>query len=107
MGLFRVKLIFIIYIFFVVSIYLNRAADGGRTPSTEKWVRTKQVDLLGSSLPRAPVPPSSGTSCTHIPGQGGGACTLNEKHFAGGGGAAARAPPASPATDMAVSLASA
>ncbi|EYU32526.1 hypothetical protein MIMGU_mgv1a024036mg, partial [Erythranthe guttata] len=80
---------------------------GGRTPSTEKWVRTKQVDLLGSSLPRAPVPPSSGTSCTHIPGQGGGACTLNEKHFAGGGGAAARAPPASPATDMAVSLASA
>ncbi|KAL7081196.1 hypothetical protein ACP275_14G024400 [Erythranthe tilingii] len=105
MGLFRVKLIFIIYIFFVVSIYLNRAADGGRrTPSTEKWVG-KQVDLLGSSLPRGPVPPISGTSCTNIPGQGGGACTLNEKHFAGGGGAA-RAPPASPTTAVAVYLAS-
>ncbi|KAL7124064.1 hypothetical protein ABFS83_14G023500 [Erythranthe nasuta] len=103
MTSFRVKICLILYVFVLVSMSIN----GGRTPSMEKWVGTKQVDLLGSSLPRGPVPPSSGASCTHIPGQGGGACTLNEKHFAGGGGAAARAPPASPATDVAVSLASA
>ncbi|KAI3459469.1 hypothetical protein Pfo_016132 [Paulownia fortunei] len=85
---FRTKLFFIL---FVVSVSLNRA-NAVRILHMEEWLR-KQVPLL-ESLPRGPVPPSSGSPCTYIPGQGSGTCPLNEKHFAGGG--SAHAPPASP-----------
>ncbi|CAA0807162.1 Unknown protein, partial [Striga hermonthica] len=43
----------------------------------QKWER-QQVPLLESSLPRGPVPPSSSSSCTYIPGQGGGPCPSME-----------------------------
>lgn len=53
----------------------------------DQWLK-KQGSLLEETLPRGPVPPSNG--CTYIPGEGGGPCTLKEKHFSGGG--SARAP---------------
>ncbi|KAL0457067.1 UNVERIFIED_CONTAM: hypothetical protein Slati_1045900 [Sesamum latifolium] len=50
------------------------------------------TSLLLESLPRGPVPPSGSSPCTYIPGQGGGPCPLNERHFAGR--RSAHAPPA-------------
>ncbi|CAI9762710.1 unnamed protein product [Fraxinus pennsylvanica] len=85
---------FLILCIFLVSISCQQA-NAIRALGMEKWLR-EQVPLL-ASLPRGPVPPSSGSPCTYIPGPPGsstGTCPLNEKHFAGGG--AAHAPPASP-----------
>ncbi|KAL2530778.1 uncharacterized protein Fot_23379 [Forsythia ovata] len=85
---------FLIFCTFLVSISFEEA-NGTRVLGMEKWLREK-VPLL-ASLPRGPVPPSSGSPCTYIPGtpsSGTGTCSLNEKHFAGGG--TAHAPPASP-----------
>ncbi|KAI9376988.1 hypothetical protein POPTR_019G012603v4 [Populus trichocarpa] len=55
------------------------------------------IQNLGNiqSLQRAPVPPSSGSPCTHTPGLGsGGHCPLGEMNFAGH--IVAHAPPAFP-----------
>ncbi|OMO95545.1 hypothetical protein COLO4_15804 [Corchorus olitorius] len=42
----------------------------------------KKLDL--QSLQKGPVPPSEGSSCTNVPGNGGPGCPLNEMHYAGG-----------------------
>ncbi|KAL7105411.1 hypothetical protein ACP275_07G042800 [Erythranthe tilingii] len=44
----------------------------------------KDKSLFLNSLQRGPVPPSGPSGCTNIPGSGGGACPINEMHFAGG-----------------------
>ncbi|XWS53856.1 hypothetical protein CRYUN_Cryun10bG0036200 [Craigia yunnanensis] len=36
------------------------------------------------SLQKGPVPPSKGSSCTNIPGNGGPGCPLKEMHYAAG-----------------------
>ncbi|KAG8373144.1 hypothetical protein BUALT_Bualt12G0140400 [Buddleja alternifolia] len=90
---FRVKIFLIFHILFIISIFVTRA-NAVRTLHADQWLK-KQVQLL-ESLPRGPVPPSGGSPCTYIPGQNGGVCTLNEKHFSGGGGGSAHAPPAPP-----------
>ncbi|KAK1395311.1 Transcription factor bHLH [Heracleum sosnowskyi] len=46
------------------------------------WLREFQGPLLLESLQRGPVPPSSSSPCTNIPG-GSGRCTL-EVNFAAG-----------------------
>ncbi|KAL7144890.1 hypothetical protein ABFS83_07G041700 [Erythranthe nasuta] len=43
----------------------------------------KDKTLFLNSLQRGPVPPSGPSGCTNIPGSGGGACPINEMHFAG------------------------
>ncbi|KAH6768524.1 transmembrane protein [Perilla frutescens var. frutescens] len=95
MASFRINYLFLIFhIFSIVSILsLNNGANAARIlPNI----------LLFESLPRGPVPPSGGSSCTYIPGQGGPPCPLNEKHFAGRlCGGSAHAPPT---TDVIASL---
>ncbi|KAL8048105.1 hypothetical protein ABFX02_07G042000 [Erythranthe guttata] len=44
----------------------------------------KDKSLFLNSLQKGPVPPSGPSGCTNIPGSGGGACPINEMHFAGG-----------------------
>ncbi|KAJ6883821.1 hypothetical protein NC652_030925 [Populus alba x Populus x berolinensis] len=58
----------------------------------ERW----SEKIVGNiqSLQRGPVPPSTGSPCTHIPGRGSGKCTLGERNFAGH--TVALAPPAFP-----------
>ncbi|GFP94118.1 hypothetical protein PHJA_001556200 [Phtheirospermum japonicum] len=64
-------------------MFLN-GANAGRSRHMEQWLR-KQAPILVESLPRGPVPPSSASSCTYIPGQGGAPCPLSEKHLATNG----------------------
>lgn len=80
MGSFRINFFLIFQIIFIVSISLN-GANAARILPMEQWLKIQP--LLLESLPRGPVPPSSGSSCTYIPGQGGPPCPLNEKHFVG------------------------
>ncbi|KAL4272958.1 hypothetical protein GQ457_13G025740 [Hibiscus cannabinus] len=48
-----------------------------------------EEELNLQSLQKGPIPPSQGSSCTNIPGNGGPPCLLNEMHYA----AAAAYPP--------------
>ena len=47
----------------------------------EQWAEGNS--LLRQSLQAGPVPPSGPSPCTHIPGQRGGRCALNEMNVAG------------------------
>ncbi|MBA0728358.1 hypothetical protein Golax_001262 [Gossypium laxum] len=58
-------------------------------------------NLILQSLPRGPVPPSTGNPCTNIPGRSHGRCMLTEMDAVGrrggsGGGVPHLAPPAFP-----------
>ncbi|KAK8571886.1 hypothetical protein V6N13_047515 [Hibiscus sabdariffa] len=44
--------------------------------------RILHEDLNLQSLQKGPIPPSQGSSCTNIPGNGGPPCLLNEMHYA-------------------------
>ncbi|KAL7081194.1 hypothetical protein ACP275_14G024200 [Erythranthe tilingii] len=68
MASFRVKICLILYVFLLVSISIN-----------------------GVENMRAPVPPSTGSPCTNIPGVGKGHC--DDMHVPGGGGSAHAPPP--------------
>ncbi|KAI3469704.1 hypothetical protein Pfo_026367 [Paulownia fortunei] len=87
--------VFLMFNMFFASISSDQV-NAMRPLGVEKWLR--QQVLLLESLPRGPVPPSKGSPCTYIPGQGGGHCTLKERHFAAGG--SVRAPSASPRSDI-------
>ncbi|CAK9183882.1 unnamed protein product [Ilex paraguariensis] len=76
----------------VCSSTTLQTAKATRLLDMEQWLK-KQVPLL-ESHPRGPVPPSGGSRCTYIPGQGSGTCSLNGMNFAGH---VVRAPPAFPA----------
>ncbi|KAL8100141.1 hypothetical protein AgCh_032413 [Apium graveolens] len=49
----------------------------------KEWLSEFEGPLLLESLQRGPVPPSSSSPCTNIPGGGGSRCTL-ELNFAAG-----------------------
>ncbi|KAK4405831.1 Pentatricopeptide repeat-containing protein, mitochondrial [Sesamum angolense] len=76
----RFTLFLVFSILFCASMTPNQV-NATRLLGMEKWL--KEQALLLESLPRGPVPPSGSSPCTYIPGQGGGPCPLNERHFAG------------------------
>ncbi|KAK8548610.1 hypothetical protein V6N13_054606 [Hibiscus sabdariffa] len=47
-----------------------------------------EEELNLQSLQKGPIPPSQGSSCTNIPGNGGPPCLLNEMHYAAAAAAA-------------------
>ncbi|XVF28669.1 hypothetical protein REPUB_Repub15cG0050000 [Reevesia pubescens] len=59
------------------------AISASRLLHEETKLVNKGLDLR-QSLQKGPVPPSQGSSCTNIPGNGGSGCPLKEMHYAGG-----------------------
>ncbi|KAL8486579.1 hypothetical protein ACS0TY_023314 [Phlomoides rotata] len=76
MPSFKLNFFLIFHILFFISIFSLNVSNA-------RILYMKQGLLLKESLPRGTVPPPNG--CTYIPGEGGGPCTLKEKHFSGGG----------------------
>ncbi|KAI6685017.1 hypothetical protein NL676_030930 [Syzygium grande] len=74
-------IVLLISILFIVSsnLDLTLAARPLREEERSKGIR----DGLIESLQRGPVPPSSSSSCTNIPGQNRGRCTLSGRNVAG------------------------
>ncbi|GMI64208.1 hypothetical protein HRI_000090100 [Hibiscus trionum] len=56
------------------------AITGFRILHEEFKLVNKELHL--QSLQKGPIPPSQGSSCTNIPGNGGPPCHLNEMHYA-------------------------
>lgn len=70
----------------LMLINIDIQSANGMRPLCEykKWLKELPVPVILESLPRGPVPPSSGVTCTHIPGgKTTGHCTLEEMNMAG------------------------
>lgn len=67
----------ILSIMFII-LHTNSSIIGGNAmrPLNEykEWLRGFESPLLLESLPRGPVPPSTSSPCTYIPGEGNGSC---------------------------------
>ncbi|KAL3750390.1 hypothetical protein ACJRO7_011399 [Eucalyptus globulus] len=74
-------IVFLISILFVVSSNLDLALAARPLPE-EGWSKNISNSRI-ESLRRGPVPPSSSSSCTNIPGQNRGKCTLSGMNVAG------------------------
>lgn len=72
-----------------MSTYLQ-IVKAARPINGDEWLKKQHISLL-ESLPRGPVPPSTSSPCTYIPGGGGSGSCLNGRNFAGVG-----TPPAFP-----------
>lgn len=63
----------------IIILHTNSSNMGGNAmrPLNEykEWLSGLEAPLLLESLPRGdPVPPSTSSPCTYIPGQGNGSC---------------------------------
>ncbi|KAL2555731.1 uncharacterized protein Fot_00470 [Forsythia ovata] len=75
-----------IKIMFVFSIFFLSLSSEIRATRPLEGEQFLKKNLVIQSLPRGPIPPSSGNPCTYIPGgKGRGRCTLAESEgdFAG------------------------
>ncbi|XVF66539.1 hypothetical protein PTKIN_Ptkin10aG0044700 [Pterospermum kingtungense] len=75
----------VLNIVLIASLILLLETHGFRA-SRPLHEETKLVNqgLKLQSLQKGPVPPSEGSSCTNIPGNGGPPCPLEEMHYAAG-----------------------
>ncbi|KAI3442044.1 uncharacterized protein J3R85_001628 [Psidium guajava] len=73
----------VIFIFALAAILSSACVAAARPLHGERRPRDHSAAI--ESLQRGPVPPSTSSACTNIPGGGGGgrSCPLNERNFAG------------------------
>ncbi|WOG83255.1 hypothetical protein DCAR_0102430 [Daucus carota subsp. sativus] len=79
----KTSILLVIFIFLASNNSIIKGGNAMRPLNEYKeWLREFEAPLLLESLQRGPVPPSSSSPCTNIPGSGG-RCTL-EVNFAAG-----------------------
>lgn len=74
------KVVKIVLIAFLILVLQVHGIRGSRL--LHEGTKLANQGLKLQALQKGPVPPSGGSSCTNIPGNGGSPCPLSEMHYA-------------------------